>query len=1482
MGLARLLVLEKLPHPDDRDAYLAKRRQERGRPPLPWNARYRHQLPGNIKDKQPDDVAEWVEEDDVSNYHTFTVPYGIKYNAKKIEKLLFTKDLLLNAEWNQKDRETILHRHPAFFGSIADVIHDCCGFCPKPVTDEDLAIAEEENKIYISGGITFIKDDPGRQTIGSFNPITDDDWTEMAYVGNTQRLCQAIVDGDLEHVLDWCEQKGVDINGRDHTGRTPLQLAALCSTPAVVQVLIDHGARIVSRVADGFTALHIAAQRGNAAMIKALLEKSEANEEEEARKGELKKEARRAAVRASDVSEARDSEPLEEENADSQDLVEDEDSDDSDQMTDGSFVKVPADTLPAPNLPDDEDADEPDVYDVDVLAWDSPLSPLHLAIMGGHVDAVEELVNNFGADVLLPVKLVDAYSKSPRAAILTLVLAAQLSEPIATSKCLLKLGASSTQADMNGVSTLHYIVNEGKVEVLDLLAEYDRPAASRSINHLVVSGWQGQPRVDTPLLTAIREGYQSVVDRLLELGAAPTVTFEDFAQAYHRKWEYASKDPEEVKKIYEKNIEQPLIHAVQHELPELAGKLLEMGADPSTLPIAAYALLQNPSQSYDTDDKSLLDLVQHKLKKLREYVNQPDEDPVPAAPSTLRADKEYLQSLEPGSYRSWLAERDLEQAKGIMLLQLEQHQIVIKQSKEKDIKGEAEKRGAVKLLIAGFLTLRQLLLSKGAKTFYEMYPDLKKADDANQVNNHFYYGRRQINKEPYSTNQNFHVPDLTPAYKEGYFNLFEAAWNGDVKTVKELTLGQWGDQRQALQVAVQDLRGFSPLSISILRGHFDLAKTILEIATAQYQPKDKAERFRYSIQPPDGDEDLAESDDDNVHVYSELVDDEFTIDDVGALANKVKSRVSPMTLLTWHAEVWRFLGDDTSESNAKKTFMPGPLDFNVYFGDEKIQSWSWFNAMYAKESARCRWSLVRFAIAANNLRLLKFMLAVGSDLAARKEDDEATKIFTVSSSDFDFAVRLGRTEMIGEIIKSTGAAIPLQKLVKTSGVEITEVPKYYQGLSVYGRKRKDWADAGRGVKHTVVENEHTPILSVAFQGNLDSLEYFLTDAPLRRYVEFAESHSGDKRIAALSKTEGGLQSALKSWLGVHQCLIHLAAMSKPSKDGSNSALDFLIRAFPHCIEEKDARGNTPLQLALQLQRYYAAKALIAAGANQTTRNDQGENVLHTILTDLRNLSSLRSVISLLEPGLVKPLLLEKCGGEDPGSLTPLAQLLCHDLARREDACDIIEFLLGYSEGKDLEMLDGAGDYPLHYLVRNNQTRLAKFIIDYNPCLLSMENATGQTPQDVACTSYLRRRIDNPPTVATTTNYHRYSAEPWSILGQSPLKFVKRDKESEERFTDDEFGMWKMLNKVTAASSPNKRKLVSLLDANEVAKRLASAQQTQAKMNKARGGRRYDYFGSVVDTEEKEDPVALWMGTAQGFKKRDLEKFEKEIEEAQGE
>jgi hypothetical protein len=340
-GLARLLILEKLPKTVDRESYMDQRRAERGRPAVPRSYRNQHRMRGNIKDQEEDEVAEWVDQEEVASYHTMTVPYGEKYTAAKINRLLYAKDLLLNAEWNQpKEREVHLHRHPCFFGTADEVIEDCCGYCPVPKTDEEIEIAEEESKTNVSGKLKFIMDDPGRQEIGSFNPITDDEWTTMAYVGDTARLCQAIVDGDLEHVEDWCSQDGVDVNRRDYTGRTPLHLAVMASTTEVVQCLIDHGARLIARLVDGRTALHIAAARGSKEMVKALMDRSLANEEEEEEKVEARRAARKAGEKAGTESSEDENSDEEDDSSEASEVTLESEEDESDSMTMGSFVKV--------------------------------------------------------------------------------------------------------------------------------------------------------------------------------------------------------------------------------------------------------------------------------------------------------------------------------------------------------------------------------------------------------------------------------------------------------------------------------------------------------------------------------------------------------------------------------------------------------------------------------------------------------------------------------------------------------------------------------------------------------------------------------------------------------------------------------------------------------------------------------------------------------------------------------------------------------------------------------------------------------------------------------------------------------------------------------------------------------------------------------------------------------------------------------------
>jgi hypothetical protein len=99
-GLARLLILEKLPKSSEREAYIDQRRLERGRPAADRSRMRQHLSRGNIKNRFEDEVAEWVDADELSSYHTFSIPYGPKYHARKIEKILYTKDLRKSGEMN--------------------------------------------------------------------------------------------------------------------------------------------------------------------------------------------------------------------------------------------------------------------------------------------------------------------------------------------------------------------------------------------------------------------------------------------------------------------------------------------------------------------------------------------------------------------------------------------------------------------------------------------------------------------------------------------------------------------------------------------------------------------------------------------------------------------------------------------------------------------------------------------------------------------------------------------------------------------------------------------------------------------------------------------------------------------------------------------------------------------------------------------------------------------------------------------------------------------------------------------------------------------------------------------------------------------------------------------------------------------------------------------------------------------------------------
>jgi ankyrin repeat protein len=373
----------------------------------------------------------------------------------------------------------------------------------------------------------------------------------------------------------------------------------MSSSAEIVRILIAHGARLVARLADGRTALHLAAARGNAAMVKMILDKSEANEEEEAAKEDVRKQARLAAREGKDEASKPETDPITFDNDSDVEMVENEDDESNDDegaqsTTTGSFVKVKEAEKKAEEFVAEDEDDEPDVYDVNVLAWDTKASPLHLAILGGHIDVVKELVQNHGADILLPIKLLNDYDKSPRGAILTLVLALNLplDQAKAMTKTLLELGASSAQADTKQATALYYISN-AKPELLDTLVEFDEPAVKRAINHLTVTGHTWSPSASSPLMSAISKRNGLAALKLLETGAATQIDFKDWLKSVETQYSERYHNSDQNMNSFRRDVEQPIVSAVQNELPEVASQLLEMGADPNTLTKETNQALEN-------------------------------------------------------------------------------------------------------------------------------------------------------------------------------------------------------------------------------------------------------------------------------------------------------------------------------------------------------------------------------------------------------------------------------------------------------------------------------------------------------------------------------------------------------------------------------------------------------------------------------------------------------------------------------------------------------------------------------------------------------------------------------------------------------------------------------------------------------------------------------------------------------------------------
>lgn len=459
-----------------------------------------------------------------------------------------------------------------------------------------------------------------------------------------------------------------------------------------------------------------------------IMQKSEENQEEEAKKEDARKKARmveRASREESPSKQATSAKEDDDSDVDVIDKDEAQSDDEAHTITTGSYIKVKEVEKKTDNMVFEEDQDDPDVYDVNVLAWDLQCSPLHLAILKGHTEVVKELVQSFGADVLLPIKLLNEHDKQPRGAILTLVLSLNLplGEAKEMTKTLLSLGATSAQADTKQTTALHYI-SVGEPALLDVLMQHDGPAAKRVINHLGGFGTSSYyPSTRSPLMSAISSGNALAALKLLESGACTSIEFKDWIKSMESQFnDIARTSSESTRSTFTRDIEQPIVLTIMNELPEITLHLLQTGADPNTLTkLTRESLDWNHSRSY-LDMDSVLDIVRKKITELRAHVRGDQEPGKPSEPRiNLEDGIDYLEGIEHGTYKHFVAQSQLERAREGDKSARENYEEQLEYFTER--KGWEERIFAIEAMTKKFEELEQALVSKGAKTFKEIHPD---------------------------------------------------------------------------------------------------------------------------------------------------------------------------------------------------------------------------------------------------------------------------------------------------------------------------------------------------------------------------------------------------------------------------------------------------------------------------------------------------------------------------------------------------------------------------------------------------------------------------------------------------------------------------------------------------------------------------------------------------------------------------------------
>jgi hypothetical protein len=123
-------------------------------------------------------------------------------------------------------------------------------------------------------------------------------------------------------------------------------------------------------------------------------------------------------------------------------------------------------------------------------------------------------------------------------------------------------------------------------------------------------------------------------------------------------------------------------------------------------------------------------------------------------------------------------------------------------------------------------------------------------------------------------------------------------------------------------------------------------------------------------------------------------------------------------------------------------------------------------------------------------------------------------------------------------------------------------------------------------------------------------------------------------------------------------------------------------------------------------------------------------------------------------------------------------------------------------------------------IKQGLSTITSFLLSLNPSLLYCENSTGRTPLEMSRDMWIASCAENPPSISANKNvYYPGQYNYNSLIHKAASGFVEKKEDEPE---ESKKRTWEICAKAheEADDDMRKRRLVSLFEANEVAKRVA--------------------------------------------------------------